>query len=73
MKVGPDAGAARDGAVGQYRGDMNTGMTEEELVAYLVFVVAQKSLAAITRVDPSLFSAFPDEFEQMGKLDVVEL
>ena len=52
---------------------MDAGVAEEELVAYFIFVVAQESLAAIARVDPSLLAAFPDKVEQMGELHVVEL
>ena len=66
--VGTDAGAGRDGAVGEDGAYADTRLAEEEMVAHIALVVAEKALTAIADVDASLLACRTDEVHDLTEL-----
>ena len=68
MVVGADAGAGRDGAVGQHGGDADACLAEEERVAHVALVVAQKPFAAVAGADAPVAAGVADEGHEAVEL-----
>lgn len=73
VKIGSDTGTGRDGAVGQHRRHINSGMTGIKMVAHFVFVIPQKTFATIAEADAFLVAGGTDKIEHAGELFVGEL
>ena len=73
VKIGADAGTGRDRAIGQHRSHIDPGMAGIKMVAHLVFVISQKTLAAITQANAILPAGIAYKIEYAGKLFVGEL
>ena len=63
MIVGAYARTSRYGAVGKYRAYRDTGLATEEIVAYVAFVVAHESLAAVIAVDEYFTARLLDKLQ----------
>ncbi len=73
MKIGPNAGACRDGSIGQHRSHTDAGVAGIKMVAHFVLVVTQKTLAAITEANAVLPTGIADKLKYAGKLFVGKL
>lgn len=73
MKIGPNAGACRDGTIGQHRSHTDAGVAGIKMVAHFVLVITQKTLAAITEANEVLLAGIADKLKYAGKLFVGKL
>ena len=67
-----DAGTGSDGTVGHHGAHADAGLTGEETVAHLAFVVAEKTLTAVVCPNATLLAYLFNIFEHSSELLIRE-
>ena len=70
--VAADAEAARDGAVGKHRGDVDASTARIIVVAHVALILAEEAVAAIVGADAAFKAGLLDELHHLHELFVGE-